>query len=238
MSMNKLDENEVRDFYNSTPEIWAKDDQWHQWSRNQIADYLCRFQFHLQDIILNAGSAGNDYGIICNMFHVDIAEEKLKGIQNAVIASIESLPFSNGMFNSIICVGSVINYCDANAVIAEFARVLQPKGILILEFENSAGFEYKGTEIYGKSADVVTVKFQGKDHNQWLFSVSYIMALLKANNFSILDVYPYQICSSLVLHICGNEARSVKYAKWDGLARRIPWLANHANNFILYCQKL
>lgn len=172
------------------------------------------------------------------MFHVDIAEEKLKGIHNAVVANIESLPFPGTMFRSVICVGSVINYCDASAVISEFTRVLQPNGTLILEFESSFGFEYKGAEVYGKSADVVTVKFQGQDHHQWLFSISYIKALLKANNFSVLDIYPYQICSSLALHVCHNETETVKFASLDNFARRIPFLANHANNYIIYCKKL
>ena len=126
------------------------------------------------------------YNISCKeMVHVDIAEKKLVGIPNAVVSSIESMPFPNGRFDSIVCVGSVINYCDAGAVVAEFSRVAKPGAVLILEFENSGGFEYRKEACYKESAAVVTVQFQGVAHTQWLYSVPYIKSLLKAHCFSI-----------------------------------------------------
>lgn len=236
--MNGVDPNEVRKFYNETPAIWASTDHWHQWSLHQIEKYLSQFRFLPQECILNAGSGGNSYGIEGNMIHVDIAEEKLKGISNAVVSSIQTMPFPAGMYHKIICVGSVINYCDASAVITEFSRVLKNNGYLILEFENSGGFEYKGTPIYNKSAQVVTVKFQGKDHRQWLYSLPYIKSLLDANSFCIEDVHAYHICSSLALHFKKNETHAVKYARLDRIAHKLPWLTAHANNYILTCRKL
>lgn len=236
--MNKLDINEVRDFYNTTKAIWAPTDYWHQWSYNQIKKYLSKLKISPQEHVLNAGSGGNSYNINCDMIHVDIAEEKLKSIPNAVVSTVENMPFTSSIFNRVICVGSVINYCDASATITEFSRVLKTNGILILEFENSGGFEYKGTPIYNKSAGVVTVKFQGKNHKQWLYSLPYIKALLKANSFSIENIFAYQICSSLALHLCGNESKAVKYARFDCMARKIPQIAAHANNYIICCKKL
>lgn len=233
-----VDINEVRDFYNTTPEIWASNDYWHQWSYSQIKKYLSGLQISSQEYVLNAGSGGNSYDIDCNMIHVDIAEEKLKSIPNAVISSVEAMPFTSSMFHKVICVGSVINYCDASATITEFSRVLKTNGTLILEFENSSGYEYKGTPIYGKSAGVVTVKFQGKDHKQWLYSLQYMRALLKANGFSVENTFGYQICSSLALHLCGDESKAVKYARFDCIVRKFPQIVAHANNFILCCRKL
>lgn len=236
--MTSLDINAVRDFYNSTPAIWAPDDDWHQWSYKVIHKYLSAHSFSPKEYVLNAGSGGNSYGINTNMVHVDIAEEKLKGIENAVISNVEEMPFSSAVFDGIICVGSVINYCDACAAIAEFSRVLKSKGHLILEFESSAGYEYKGTSIYEKSADIVTVQFQGQDHNQWLYSLPYMRSLLSASSFKIMHVFPFQILSSLALHLNGDEKRSVKYARYDVVARKLPLVAAHANNIILNCQKL
>ena len=236
--MTSLDINAVRDFYNSTPEIWAPDDDWHQWSYKVIYNYLSAHSFSTEEYVLNAGSGGNSYGINANMVHVDIAEEKLKGIENAVISNVEKMPFPSAVFDGIICVGSVINYCDASAAITEFSRVLKSKGRLILEFESSAGYEYKGTSIYEKSADIVTVQFQGQDHNQWLYSPPYMRALLSASSFKVKQVFPFQILSSLVLHLNGDEKRSVKYARYDVAARKLPLVAAHANNIILNCQKL
>ena len=175
--MASVDLNEIKKFYNEVPEIWASTDSWHQWSRGEIQKYLNTIPFSSHEIILNAGSGGNDYGITCKeMVHVDIAEKKLKGVKNAVVSNIESMPFPDSQFDSIICVGSVINYCDASAVIAEFSRVSKPGALLVLEFENSGGYEYRKKVCYKESATVVTVQFQGSDHTQWLYSMPYIKA--------------------------------------------------------------
>jgi len=235
--MNTVDLNDVKKFYNKIPEIWASYDHWHLWSLSQIDKYLKKVP--LKGNILNAGSGGNDYNISCQeMIHVDIAEKKLEGIPNAIVSNIESMPFQESNFDGIICVGSVINYCDASAVIAEFSRVAKPNAILILEFESSAGYEYRKQAAYKKAAAVVTVQFQGEEHTQWLYSLSYIKSLLQANSFSIQDIYPYQICSSLALSINRNENKAIRYAYCDIICRKIPFLSNHANNFILWCKKL
>ena len=236
--MASVDLNEVKKFYNQVPEIWAPTDIWHQWSRSQIQKYLNAVPFSRQGNILNAGSGGNDYGITCKeMVHVDVAEEKLKGIENAVISSVESMPFPDSRFDSIICVGSVINYCDAGAVISEFSRVSKSGATLVLEFENSGGYEYRKKACYKESAAVVTVQFQGSAHTQWLYSVPYIKSLLKVHHFSIQDVYPYHICSSLALSLNGLEEKSTRFAQFDTLVRKIPLFAAHANNYIIRCKK-
>ncbi len=236
--MNFVDLEEVKKFYNETPEIWAKNDAWHQWSLKQIKAYIARTPFPLHGVILNAGSGGNDYGIACKkMVHIDIAEKKLIGIPNAVVSSIESMPFGDSVFDGIVCVGSVINYCDAGAAIAEFARVLKPTAMLILEFENSAGFEYRKQAYYRSSATVVTVQFQGKAHTQWLYSVPYIKRLLNAYGFTVQSVFPYHILSSLALSLSQNESVSTSFAKIDPIFRHFRPLASHANNLIMKCYK-
>ena len=236
--MKEVKESTIRDFYNNVPEIWAKNDYWHQYSHRVIENYLHKQQITRERVVLNAGSAGNSYGIDCDMYHVDIAEKKLVGIKNAYVASIEKLPFSDQLFDDVICVGSVINYCDAAAAISEFARVLKPSGRLILEFENSAGFEYRGKAVYSKSADIVTVKFQGHDHTQWLFSKKYILSLMQTFNFKVTDEFGFHILSALALNLSQSESSSVRYTKVDPVLRRIPYFANHANNVILSCEKL
>ena len=52
------------------------------------------------------------------------------------------MPFKNQPIDIAVCVGSVINYCDAALTIAEFGRVLRKEGTLILEFDGS-GVYYK-----------------------------------------------------------------------------------------------
>ena len=46
------------------------------------------------------------------------------------------LPFAENSIDNILCVGSVLNYCDAIAAISEFNRVFKYNGHLILEYES------------------------------------------------------------------------------------------------------
>jgi ubiquinone/menaquinone biosynthesis C-methylase UbiE len=138
--------------------------------------------------ILNAGSGGNSYDIISdNMYHVDIAENRIVHLKNAVVASIERLPFHDKMFDHIICVGSVINYCDAIVAIAEMSRVLKKHGVLIMEFENSLSFEFFGKTEYGKSAEIVTTKYIEQSHRQWVYSFNYIKNILRRYSLKICN---------------------------------------------------
>lgn len=72
--------------------------------------------------------------------------------------------------DNILCVGSVLNYCDAIAAISEFNRVLKYNGHLILEYESSWGFEYIGKKCYKSDACIITTEYIEKEHTQWLYS--------------------------------------------------------------------
>ena len=177
--MKKVDQEEIRKFYDEITDVWDPDDVWHQYSKHKIEYFIARLKFLENGRILNAGSGGNEYNI-CNdqIFHVDIAAEKIKHKKNNLVANIENLPFGDGSFSNIICVGSVINYCDAIRVISEFSRVLEKSGHLILEFESSWGFEYTRHESYKKSAFIESIEYINQNHNQWLFSPQYIRQIL------------------------------------------------------------
>ena len=122
LSMQQLDEEKIKDFYNSVDNVWGNNDPWHDYSRSFISIYIGKKDIFKDSIVLNAGSAGNTYTIDCkNMYHVDIAEEKIKNAKNAFVASVENLPFEDNYFDNIICVGSVLNYCDAFNAISELS---------------------------------------------------------------------------------------------------------------------
>jgi len=157
--MNHLDQESIKNFYENVSEVWPKDNTWYLYLKSGIEKYIKKRCNSLNNpCILNAGSGGNNYGIVSdNMYHVDIVENKIANLKNAVVSSIEKLPFSDAMFDYAICVGSVINYCDAVTSIAEMSRVIKKHGKLILEFENSFSFEYFGRKEYGKSAEIVSL---------------------------------------------------------------------------------
>ena len=139
----KLNQEKIKSFYNGVSDVWGSHDPWHDYSQKVITSYIKRTDIFRNSIVLNAGSAGNSYEIECDlMYHVDIADEKIKNIDNAVVASIENMPFENMFFDNILCVGSVLNYCDALSALSELSRVLKTNGNLILEYESSWGFEY------------------------------------------------------------------------------------------------
>ncbi len=97
-----------------------------------------------------------------------------------MIGSIEKIPLADNVFDFIICVGSVLNYCDPMKVMEEFRRVLKNTGYLILEFESSRTFELILKHDYNKSAVFVETFYKGGTEKIWYFSEDYIKQLGKA----------------------------------------------------------
>jgi len=238
--MEQLDQEAIKHFYEDTEQVWPQNNKWYSYLKSEIDKYIGRRCNPLNNVyILNAGSGGNDYGIISdNMYHVDIAKNKISHLKNAVVANIENLPFPDTMFDYVICVGSVINYCDAIAAIAEISRVLKKHGRLILEFENSLSFEYYGRNEYGKSVEIVTTKYFEQSHQLWVYSFNYIKNILAEFSFIIRNFSAFHILSSLHLRKSNDENIASGLAKFDCVFRYIPYFKRHAGNIILLCEKL
>lgn len=233
----KINQKKVKEFYNNINDVWEHD-VWHNYSYNLIKKFLNSYTFKIESVILNAGSAGNDYGIKCKeMIHVDIADKKLKGIKNSIVANIECMPLESDKFDYIICVGSVINYSDAFASLSEFYRVLKKNGILIFEYENSKGYEYLGKEEFKQDAILTNIIYMGEKHQQWLYSYKYIERILNELNFNVLKKIPFHICDGLLSHfICDTNAVNMGNIL-DKVCKQIPFIKNHGNNNIMICKK-
>lgn len=235
--MQKLDQEKIKAFYNSVDDVWGNHDIWHEYSKKLLTNYINKQNCFLDSIVLNAGSAGNSYGIDCKvMYHVDIAEEKIKHLKNSVIASIENLPFEENTFDNILCVGSVLNYCDAVNAISELSRVLKSGGHLILEYESSWGFEYVGKECYKNDACIITTEYIEKQHTQWLYSPVYIDTILKTCQFNIIEHYPFHISDGLFSKFMCDEL-AVRLTCVDKLLLKCSFFKKHGNNNILHCIK-
>lgn len=233
----KLNQEQIKSFYNNVADVWWAHDPWHDYSRAVITSYIKHKKIFENSIVLNAGSAGNTYDINCRlMYHVDIADEKIKNIDNAIIASIEKMPFDDLFFDNILCVGSVLNYCDALTAISELSRVLKQNGNLILEYETSWGFEYTHKDCYKEDACIITTEYIEKEHKQWLYSPKYIATILKANNFNIVEKYPFHISDGLFSKFL-NDQLAVNFVKTDKLLCKLPFFKEHGNNIILHCKK-
>jgi ubiquinone/menaquinone biosynthesis C-methylase UbiE len=236
--MEYVDKNIIKNFYDKKNENWPSDNSWYDYTQTTIKKYIHRHIPNGDSVILNAGSGGNTYGLVSkNIFHVDISDSKIKNLKNAVVSSVENLPFENGMFDNVICVGSVINYCDALQTISEMARVIKKSGRFILEFESSGGFEYAGMDAYKKDAAVVTLSYMGESHPQWLYSFRYIKKILFNCGFSLKNVKPFHILSAIHLRKTGNENKAGKFANYDCLFQFMPFFRKKADNIILLCQR-
>jgi len=210
-----IDKEKVKKFYENVDTVWPKNNKWHFVNQKEIVKFIRKLNLKQNYNILNAGSGGNNYELDIDMYHVDIAENKISKYQYYIVSNIEKMPFTNEYFDVALCVGSVINYCDAIATIHELSRVIKHKGLLILEFENSFSFEFKNTDAFKSNASVITTTYFNKPHIMWVYSLDYIISILSNYNFIIDKVYSYHILSSLIYYYTKNENKSAKYAIFD-----------------------
>ncbi|MFI3634528.1 hypothetical protein BI362_08570 [Streptococcus parauberis] len=211
--MDKVDPNVVREFYNKHDQMWEINN-WYKYSQSTIVSFLQKQKY--TGNILNAGSGGNSYGIASPMVHLDISEEKIKAIDGAVVGNLEiSELFQTDNFDSIICVGSVINYCNSYKVVENFQKWLREDGILILEFENSSSFEYLFTSSYNKPMAIISTNYIDSNHVIYTYSLDYLISLLRLNNFEIIEITSFHTLSSLVLRFFKSENFASKFTFLD-----------------------
>jgi ubiquinone/menaquinone biosynthesis C-methylase UbiE len=69
---------------------------------------------------------------------LDAGRERLGGDPRLqfVLGDAHALPFEDATFDAVVCVRVAHHFPDAASVFAEFARILRPGGMLVLEFAN------------------------------------------------------------------------------------------------------
>ncbi len=241
--MGEIDLNEIAQKYNSISEIWSKKDNWHRNTHFEIARFIKKMckkrQLYLSSSILNAGSGGNSYGLPEEkMIHIDIAKRNIQNKLHFIVASIEDIPLPNRSCDLVLCVGSVINYCDPIKVINEFARLLNRDSYVILEFENSASWEFLGTKNFNRTAAIITTFYNGREEKLWVYSSSYIKKLLRINDFSIVKCQRFHLLSSLIYRFTRNEYFSSHFKVLDRIVNCMPLAGRISSNMIILAQKL
>lgn len=240
--MHEIDLNEVAKNYSSSQKIWQLEDKWHIYNYHKISQFLKQkyFQNYYQNkLILNAGSGGQNYDFPeDNMYHFDLVDINIKDKKNYSTGNIESLPYSNDLFDMILCVGEVINYSDAFKSITEFSRVLKTGGQLILEYESSKTLEFICKKEFNASSVITETFFQGRPERIWYYSENHINNILKEMGFEIIMIERFHILSILAYRITKSSNYSVKFAKLDKLARHIPWIKGCASNVIILARKV
>ncbi len=239
---SRIDIDSVKNMYNDMKEIWPHDDKWYQYTYSQISKFLhsiaLKHNFNNQTEILNAGSGGNTYNIPGIHYHIDIADQKLKNIPNAYIGNIENMPFADNKFDVCICVGSVLNYCDALIAISELVRVLKQYGLLILDYDQSRSLEFIGTKHFNKTADIIETFNSGYTDKIWVYSQKYISSILRNFHVNVLDMHKYHILTPLIYRMTCDENKAAAFVKFDKVISHIPFLREFSCNVILCSQKI
>ena len=228
-----------RDIYSSMKCVWPENNRWYDYTHNYIISFIAKnLTSYLteESIYLDAGSGGSVYDLQGICHHVDIVENLINKFENYTVASIETLPFKDNSFDATICVGSVLNYCDAVCSIKELSRVTRHGGYFILEFERSNTGELCFTSEYGKNTTKQQYDYMGHIHTLWLYSETLITTLLKECGFSVIKKERFHCISSLANRITHNEEKSGRWAKIDRLAKPFSYLLAH--NIIFFCKKL
>lgn len=209
----------IADFYNKVDKVWPNNDKWHIYTQSMISKFVYKkvknYDLPKQPLILNAGSGGITYHLPNEMYHLDIAENKINHFSKWFVGSVDKLPFKDNTFDICICVGTVINYCNAKKSIKELSRVLKPNGKLILEFENSYSLEFLFSQHFGKSKTLVKNKYFGQEHTYWIYSYPYILYLLNKNHFTVNEVQYIHILSSLLYRFIPIENIAYKACFFD-----------------------
>ena len=234
---DKIEPSEVAKYYSKVKSVWPDNEPWYQHTREEISRFITKHPFYERDYVLNAGCGDIDYDIKGTVHYVDIAENKIKDKPNYTVANIENLPFESNTFDGVVCVGSVLNYCDAIAAISELSRVLRPKGWLILEFESSKSFEYLNTPAHSADAHIVITTYQGEPHKIWVYSPRYIKSIIKQHGLSICKEHFFHVFSTLAFHYGKSEDDAAFYAKYDPFSILLPFVRKQGCNLILLCEK-
>ncbi|MDL2290346.1 class I SAM-dependent methyltransferase [Paludibacteraceae bacterium OttesenSCG-928-F17] len=237
-----VDLNKVRDMYNAMPEIWPDSDKWYSYTHSRILSYIQTNQSEIDlsrgSAIVNIGSGGNDYGILGNHYHIDIAEDKIKHCARYFVGSAESLPFPDDYFDFGLCLGSVINYCDPMMVISEISRVLKPGAVLFLDFEQSKSLQFFGRKGYDAKVSLIKSFNSGNEDYVWVFSLNHITSLCRIYNLTAKNVEFFHSISPLIYRISKNEMFAAKFVTLDRLTNKLPYLNKVSCNVILTVQKV
>lgn len=232
---------DVKAKYESS-EAYTKTDPWHEYTagriRNLIRQRWEQLKISRHSFVLNAGAGSDDFDLDPQRsVHLDIAINGISHRENALLASVEDIPLVSASFHAAVCVGSVINYCDALNAILELSRILKPEGILFLEFESSSSAEYFGRSAFRKGAAIAKTFYGGDRETLWVYSLKYVMDVCQSAGLEVLSVDPVHVISPWLLCLRASPRAATRFAHLDGLLARSGLASRWASNFVLTCRK-
>jgi SAM-dependent methyltransferase len=160
---------------------------------------------------------------------VDLVPASFVPGERAVIASLLELPFRHGLYDLVVCVGSVVNYVDAVRAVSELCRVLKPGGTLIVEYERAWALPWKDKLM----VEPESVIYRGVPHTLNLYHDDYIQQILLSEGMKIRRRLAYHALSAVIEFLTRNAADAELYRTMDNVAGK--FLSGIAANAIVEC---
>jgi len=237
----RLDPEAVRRRFISV-EGYATIDPWHRFTADRIRREVRSLweSLHLtkDSVVLNAGAGNNDLGLCPpSTIHLDLSACGIELLPNGIVGNVESIPLEAHAVDLILCVGSVINYCDAAAAISEFSRILKPGCHLVLEFDSSRSAELWRQPAFGRSAVAAETFYRDRPETVWVYTPQYIVSLLSASGLTVLRRRAIHIASPWALLLTNNPRMATRFANLDWALQHVPLVSRWASNHVLFCRK-
>jgi SAM-dependent methyltransferase len=215
--------------YASGADIWVSEDRWNACKRAGI-ERICRKELAKVTSgirILNAGAGSHRYSWMPNQaINLDRFAAQASKLPHAVVGDLEALPFSDGEFDLVICVGPVINYASAMESISEMSRVLRPGGRLILHYETSNSAEHIFTRRWRAQAALLPTLNNGEADTVWIYSNAFMERTLRRNGIDIERRHAFHIASSALLRLGFSFDLAARAAALDHLLMPLWFLAD------------
>lgn len=166
---------------------------------------------------------------------MDIIENFVEKFEYHIVGSVENIPLDDECVDAVLCVGSVLNYTEAEKTISEFSRILKPGGALVLEFERSNSAEFLFRKDYGKQYFREEYLYNNQKHLLWMYSEKYIRRLHGKNSFCTEKIYRYHILSTIMYRLGMKEENAAPLFVCDPVLRFLSY--PFAHNVILTARK-
>ena len=231
----------IRARYN-LPQHYEPIDAWHKATaklvRRRLLQAYRRWPLPHGGVVLNAGAGSTAFPLpMDSVVSLDLSDLSISGQPRPIVATVEDLPIRSDAVSAVVCVGSVINYCDAAAAISEFARVMKDGGRLFIEFESSASAELLAKPGFRTQAAVFESFYGARTEVVWGYALAYIRNLLESASLRVNNVVPIHVLSPWVLLATKSPRIAARFSELDDFCLHHTRLERWSSNFILTCTK-
>ena len=145
------------------------------------------------------------------------------------------MPFENSIFDCVICVGTVINYCEIEKAIKEISRVSKENALLVLEYERS-GSGLVVSHLRNNNTIVFEHSYFNEPHKNLLYSDKYVKKVLTNYNYKILQNKKFNTTIPF-FEMFISEKKAHNLTIFEPIIRNIPIINSFSHNEILICKK-